>query len=262
VARFVGIGAIGALGVLVGVHSSARIGMFSLRSRTALTEVTLWWGAKVDVPDRIADTLDWGARNLSRVVSLCAEFDDDAIAGPLCSCSDLHWECEEEMLKSNLYYDSCFEASCPKALGGKLTCSGGHHVGASWANLCSWQMIRDLPLTCNGSFVPETPFLEPSSDLPNAYPDLDDLQREAVGYSESMGGPCAFHSFCFTCLDSSFPSGVNPFCAAVYLNYGGTPTHTDFFSQLDGPSGYCQPEVIASILEDAGVGDDVLRRER
>ena len=176
------------------------------------------------LPESLERTLQFGVSNLTRAVELCAEFDDDgSYPSETCDCSDLHWECELEMPKSPLYASYCQNASCSSS------CQGDDQ---SWANVCAWQMIADLPGTCNGTFEPELPDW-PARDLPNHYPDLDYTQRLKLGYSERMGGPCAFHSFCYTCLDDAFPHGVNPFCAYVYLNYGGTPTHTNFFNEIE-----------------------------
>ena len=166
--------------------------------------------------------------DLREAMSLCSDFDDDEkYPSHKCDCDDLVEECTGEMMHSPRYHDACFQESCGNAEEGNVTCGGSRSYTHSWANLCSWQMIRDLPGTCNGTFAPELPFYETSRDLPGS-----EMNPHVQSYKDGMAGTCAFHSFCFTCLDDS-PLGVNPFCAAVYFVHGGKPTRSNFFNDVD-----------------------------
>lgn len=64
----------------------------------------------------------------------------------------------------------------------------------------------------------------------NRFPDLDADQREVLGLMDGFLGSCNVHSFCYTCRNDD--GAIDEYCAGVYLRYGGTPTASTFFQDL------------------------------
>ena len=86
--------------------------------------------------------------------------------------------------------------------------------------------------------------------------------RHRLGYTANFAGPCNAHAYCYTCADDTYAGGLNPYCAAVFARYGGTPMrpdaayhaahaagrggpHVSFFEDLD--AFWCDPAVLGAL---------------
>ena len=208
--------------------------------------------------------------NVSHSAALCAEFDDDAsFPDASCDCGDARTQCLGNMASSPRYRDFCFDAACGAANVAAYEASPlsdpvarcAALTAPAWGVPCAWQAVAKLPETCAGTFAPEAPDRK-SRDEPNAFADLDSYDRYALGYAANFAGPCNAHAYCYTCADENYAGGLNPYCAAVFARYGGTPMrpdaayhaahaagrggpHVSFFEDLD--AFWCDPAVLGAL---------------
>ena len=115
---------------------------------------------------------------------------------------------------------------------------------------CAWQLIANLPSTCNNSFTPNiTNLLHSHNTAPNAtqvekkhdrahfYMEYDRKEKKANQYD------CNLHAFCNACSDGA--GGVNDYCAATVMYYNSFTLDAHVLMYAD--EFWCRSDVLAAI---------------
>ena len=114
----------------------------------------------------------------------------------------------------------------------------------TWGVPCAWQLIANLPSTCNSTFTPNVTALLHSQ---NIAPSEESHAQFKVAYDEGTKTAtqydCNLHAFCSAC--SSANGTVNSYCAATVMYYNSFILDAHVLMYAD--DFWCRSDVLASI---------------
>merc|ERR1711998_432289 len=131
-----------------------------------------------------------------------------------------------------------------------VTYDGSNYENASWAVVCGWEAVKNLPSLCNGSFTPDldSTAAQAQNIKPRAYDTQSRLHTQNVSGNTYHG--CNLHAFCLSCEMTDEDTGeqtYNKYCQAMtdYYGEGALYELKTFFNHLN--RFWCTNDVLWSI---------------
>merc|ERR1711998_467914 len=149
---------------------------------------------------------------------------------------------------SHNYYETCYSACVEEEMEMRSEDirPSNLYKNSSWAVVCGWEAVTQLPDLCTNSF---TAWIPTSSE--NIAPKFSSKEEapENEFVTNTTVDACNLHAFCVTCEfgDLDGGSSYNKYCKAMTGYYGDKSMYmlTNFFNHLD--KFWCHEDVLESI---------------